>query len=153
MPGCRSASSGGRGASGTVGDRIRGLGVSGRWGGAGPGGPIPYGGGGGSNTEHRTIYRYIHIYIYMKKSLQHLHEWHPFLNLIGLACVRANTFCLLPPRTKNLTRYRFAGNETIAQPLRHQESNQPNPDSEHHPLLVVVVSDPVLCLCHLTKQR
>ena len=33
MPGCRGASSGGRGAGGTVGDRIRGLGVWGRWGG------------------------------------------------------------------------------------------------------------------------
>ena len=53
VPGCRGASSGGRGASsggrgggGTVGARIRGLGVSGRYG----------GGGGDSNTEHGTIY-------------------------------------------------------------------------------------------------
>ena len=41
LPGCRGASSGGRGGGGTVG-----LGVSGR-GGGGSGGPIPYGGEGG----------------------------------------------------------------------------------------------------------
>ena len=37
MSGCRGASSGGRGGGGTVGDRIRGLGVSGRGGGGGGG--------------------------------------------------------------------------------------------------------------------
>ena len=53
MPGFLGASSGGRGGGGTVGARIRGLGVSGpAW------GTIPDGGG-GSNTEHGTIYIYI----------------------------------------------------------------------------------------------
>ena len=51
MPGFLGASSGGRGGGGTVGARIRGLGVSGP-GGGGSWGTIPYGGGGGSNTEH-----------------------------------------------------------------------------------------------------
>ena len=63
--GCRGASSGGRGGGGTVGDRIRGLGVSGRGGGGGGSWKNPYhmGGGGGSNTEHGTIYTYIHMCI------------------------------------------------------------------------------------------
>ena len=68
MPGCRGASSGGWGAAGTVGDRIRGLGVSGRWGGGVLGDPYHMGGGGGggggSNTEHGTIYIYIYIYLF-----------------------------------------------------------------------------------------
>ena len=62
MPGCRGASSGGRGGGGTVGDRIRGLGVSGPRGGGGPGGPIPYGGGGGVATRDTGPYIYIYIY-------------------------------------------------------------------------------------------
>ena len=41
VPGCRGASSGGRGGGGTVGARMRGLGVSGR-GGRGSWGTIPY---------------------------------------------------------------------------------------------------------------
>ena len=64
MPGCRGASSGGRGGGGTVGDRIRGLGVSGPRGGGGSWGTHTIwggGGGGGSNTGHGTIYIYIHI--------------------------------------------------------------------------------------------
>ena len=56
MSGCRGASPGGRGGGGTVGDRIRGLGVLGRGGGV-LGDPYHMGaGGGGSNTEHGTIY-------------------------------------------------------------------------------------------------
>ena len=47
------SSSGGRGGGGTVGDRIRGLGVSG---GGGVWGTHTIWGGGGSNTEHGTIY-------------------------------------------------------------------------------------------------
>ena len=43
----------GRGGGGTVGDRIRGLGVSGRGGGGGLG-PIPYGGGGGGVATRNT---------------------------------------------------------------------------------------------------
>ena len=53
MPGCQGASSGGRGGGGTVGDRIRGLGVSGR-GRGGPGGPIPSLGGGGGVATRNT---------------------------------------------------------------------------------------------------
>ena len=57
MPGFLGASSGGRGRGGTVGARIRGLGVSGPGGGGALGGPYHMGGGGGgSNTEHGTIY-------------------------------------------------------------------------------------------------
>ena len=61
MPGCRGASSGGRGGGGTVSDRIRGLGVSGRGGGGG-GGPIPY--GGGVATRNTGPYIYIVLYTY-----------------------------------------------------------------------------------------
>ena len=61
MPGCRGASSGGRGGGGTVGDRIRGLGVSGSraggGGGWGPGGPIAYWGRGWQHgTRDHTVY-------------------------------------------------------------------------------------------------
>ena len=49
-----------RGGGGTVGARIRGLGVSGPGGGL-LGDHTIWGGGGGSNTEHGTIYIYICI--------------------------------------------------------------------------------------------
>ena len=63
VPGCRGASSGGRGGGGTVGARIWGLGVSGRGGGGVLGDPYHIGGGGGGlATEHATIYIYIYIY-------------------------------------------------------------------------------------------
>ena len=72
MVGCGLACPGGGGA-GVLGCEFRGSG----WGwdrrcqdpgarGLGPGGSwgtIPYGGGGGSNTEHGTIYIYIYIYV------------------------------------------------------------------------------------------
>ena len=60
VPGCQGASSGGRGGGGTVGARIRGLGVSG-WGGGVPGRPIPYGGAGGGVATRNTG-PYIYIY-------------------------------------------------------------------------------------------
>ena len=64
MPGCRGASSGGRGGGGTVGDRIRGLGVSGRGGGGRSWGTHTIlGGGGGVAT--RDTGPYIYIYRYM----------------------------------------------------------------------------------------
>ena len=51
------------GGGGTVGDRIRGLGVSGR---GGAGGPIPDGGGGGGVATRNTgPYIHIDIYIYI----------------------------------------------------------------------------------------
>ena len=63
---------GGAGVSGcefrggaTVGARIRGLGVSGPGGGGLLGDHTIWGGGGGSNTEHGTIYIILYIYIYM----------------------------------------------------------------------------------------
>ena len=66
VPGCRGASSGGRGGGGTVGDRIRGLGVSGRGGGV-LGDPYHMGGGGKihkmalltSNPKNETAYNKI----------------------------------------------------------------------------------------------
>ena len=62
MPGCRGASSGGRGGGGTVGDRIRGLGVSGRGGGGRGVLGDPYhmeGGGGGGGVATRDTGPYI----------------------------------------------------------------------------------------------
>ena len=63
VPGCRGASSGGRGGGGTVGARIRGLGVLGR-GGGGSWGTISYGGGGGVATRNTGPYIYIYICVF-----------------------------------------------------------------------------------------
>ena len=63
MPGCRGASSGGRGGGGTVGDRIRGLGVSGPWGGGVLGDPYHMGGGGGGGVATRDTGPYICTYV------------------------------------------------------------------------------------------
>ena len=60
MPGFLGASSGGRGGGGTVGARIRGLGVSGPGGGGALGGPYHMGGGG---VATRNTGPYIHIII------------------------------------------------------------------------------------------
>ena len=61
------ASSGGRGGGGTVGARIRGLGVSGRaGGGVSWGNPYHLGGGEGGRQQH-GIHGTIYIYIYMGK--------------------------------------------------------------------------------------
>ena len=69
LAGRRGASLGGRGEGGTVGARIRGLGVSG-WRGGGVLGPIPSGGGGVGTRNtgpyidiHTCIYIIIYIYI------------------------------------------------------------------------------------------
>ena len=68
VSGCQGASSGHRGGGGTVGARMRGLGLSGRGGGVlgdpyhpGGGGGGVAGGRGGSTTEDRTSYIYIYI--------------------------------------------------------------------------------------------
>ena len=68
VQGCRGASSGGRGGGGTVGARIRGLGVSGQGGGGVLGDPYPLGGGGGGVATRNTG-PYIYIYIYICKCL------------------------------------------------------------------------------------
>ena len=68
MPGCRGASSGGRGGGGSVGDRIRGLGVSGR-GGGGKGLKDPYHMGGGGVATRNTGPYIFHMALPSKKPI------------------------------------------------------------------------------------